>query len=64
MEIIEVQYNHLMDLIEEAKAANMDHIATNDQLSAELLELLMNNGYSYEIIDRDNEVKGYLIRWK
>lgn len=64
MNTTEAHYNHLMDLIEQAKEAGLDHVATNEQLSPELLELLTNNGFHYENIERDNEVKGHLVRWQ
>lgn len=63
MNTIEAHYNHIMDLIEQAKEAGLDHIATNEELAPELLELLTTNGFHHENIDRDNEVKGHLVRW-
>mgnify|MGYP003582170434 CR=1 FL=1 len=63
MQVTEAHYNHLMDLIEQAKDAGLDHVASNEDLTPELLELLTTNGFQYEPIERDNEIKGYLIRW-
>ena len=63
MQTTEAHYNHLMDLIEQAKEAGLDHVASNEDLTPELLELLTTNGFHHEPIERDSEVKGYLIRW-
>lgn len=63
MQTTEAHYNYLMDIIEEAKEAGLDHVSTNDDLTPELRELLTNNRFQYEAIERDSEVKGYLIRW-
>lgn len=63
MNTTEAHYNHLMDLIEQAKEAGMDHVASDEVLSPELLNLLSSTGFQYEPIERDSEIKGYLIRW-